>query len=120
MENSKSGGVQTVKSAGVSLLLTLVLVLLFSVVLKFCPLPSGWIKAVNQVIKGVSVFLGCFLFLPPEKAYLKGIFAGLLYAVCAGLFFSALSSFSLHFFLDLLFLGLVGFLSGLAVGALKR
>ena len=56
------GAAQIGKGACVSIIFTLAAVLLFALAIKLFSIPSAAITPVNQVIKFLAVFLGCFFY----------------------------------------------------------
>ena len=60
MKNANAGAVEVAKSVGFSVVFTLAAVLVFALIVKLCSLGSSVILPVNQVIKYLAVFLGCF------------------------------------------------------------
>ena len=94
MENHNLNGGLTnvVKGIGIAITVSLVCVLIFSAIVKFCMLSSTVIRAVNQFFKIISVFLGCFFAVKPNKGLVKGIAVGLIYTLLIHLIFCLLSS----------------------------
>ena len=80
------------KGSLIAVSISLILILLFAVLIKLTNIPDVAISPVNQVIKIISIFLGCFLCLKklPQKGLLTGSFVGMLYTVLAFLIFSLL------------------------------
>ena len=60
---------------------TLIMILLFALVLRYCNISDSWIFPVNQVIKIISVFLGVIVALKKSNkhGFLKGILLGIVY-----------------------------------------
>ena len=113
----KNLGLSILKGVITAIFVTLVGVLVFAFIIKQTGLSSNLIRPINQVIKGVSILIGCLLGTKgrKEKSLLKGVLIGVTYAVVSFLLFSALNrSFSLNasFFIDVLFLSLMGSISG--------
>ena len=112
---------QTVSGAGIATICTLVGILLFALVLKAATMSSVAVKVVNQFIKVLSVFVGCFFCLRGKGGWIKGLVAGLLYMCIAYLIFSLLGGKGAVeglFVVDLLFGAVTGAISGvLAVNA---
>ena len=105
-----------VKGVGVALITALVGILVFAFVAKTASLSSGVIKAVNQFLKILSVFMGCLTAVKGGKGLLKGIFVGALFTVLIYLIFSLVGGqalFSLNFFIDLVFGIVIGAISGI-------
>lgn len=94
MENHNlNGGItNVVKGIGIAITVSLVCVLIFSAIVKFCMLSSTVIRAVNQFFKIISVFLGCFFAVKQNKGLVKGIAVGLIYTLLIHLIFCLLSS----------------------------
>ena len=123
--------------AGVSLLLnilkgsvmalcaSLLLVLMFAFILKFTNISENVILPVNQVIKGVSVFLGVFIGLKKhkEQGLLSGLLIGIVYTVLAFFIFALLAGnwvFDLSLLTDLAFGGIIGGVCGIICVNLKK
>lgn len=82
---------QIVRGVVTALLTTLVSVLVFAFILSVTNLSDGVIKPINQIIKVVSVFLGCFLSVREDKGFVKGGLIGLISAILTLLIFSLLA-----------------------------
>ena len=78
---------QIVRGVVTALLTTLVSVLVFAFILSVTNLSDGVIKPINQIIKVVSVFLGCFLWVREDKGFVKGGLIGLISAILTLLIF---------------------------------
>lgn len=89
---------------------------LFALIVKLTGLPSNVVKAVNQFIKIISVFCGCFFAFGDSKGALKGAILGVSFTVCIHLLFLILGGeLSLKgFWLELAF----GLISGTILGIL--
>ena len=115
---------QSLRGVLIAILISLAGVLIFSLVIRLALLNSGVIKAVNQFIKIMSVFLGCFFSLKENKGLLKGLIVGiiistfLIYLIFA--LISGNSVFSLSFLIDLIFGIIVGGISGVIAVNVKR
>lgn len=113
------------KGSIVALCVSLILVLVFAFLLKFTNIPDGAIYPVNQVIKGVSVFLGVFIGMKKTKelGLVCGLLIGLIYTILAFFTFSLLSgvfSFDLTFLMDILFGAIIGAICGIICVNLKK
>ncbi len=111
MENIKSNGfiMEIVKGVSTVIIITLSSVLIFAGVVKLATLNSTVIKAVNQFIKIVSVFLGCTFTVKQGKGLIKGIIIGIISTVITYLLFALIGggvSFGLSFLIDVI-LGIV-------------
>ncbi len=126
MEKSKinSGfAPQTIKAVMTALITTLIAVLIFAGVLKFTFLGGGVIKAVNQFIKILSVFIGCFFFLSGKAGWLKGFITGALYSLLVTLIFALIIgeiSFGLSFIVDMAFTAVIGAICGIISVNIKK
>lgn len=106
-----------------SLIAMLVAVLLFAVVVKFAYIDSSIIKTVNQFIKALSVFLGCFFSVRGSKGLIKGLLIGFTSSALISLIFALFGggiSFGISFFIDLLFMSVIGLISGIIVVNVKK
>ena len=120
--NVKGYVLETLKSVVTATLITLVSVLFFVFIVKLADLSEGVIKAVNQFIKIVSLFLGCFFRIKGGKGLLKGVSVGIIYTVLIYSIFSLIggNAFGAGFFIDLAFGLAVGAVSGVVAVNLKR
>ena len=86
------------KGVLIALCTSLVLVLVFAFLLKFTNISDSAIAPVNQVIKGISIFLGVFVGLKKckELGLVSGLLIGFIYTLVAFLVFQYLAE---HFHL---------------------
>ncbi len=108
--------VQIIKGVFTTLIVMLVAVFLFAWIVKLASLNYGVIKAVNQFIKVLAVFIGCFFSLRESKGLIKGLLVGALSAVLISLIFVLISSeasFGIGFFIDIIFISILGAISGI-------
>ncbi len=82
---------QIVRGVVTALLTTLISVLVFAFILSVTNLSDGVIKPINQIIKLISVFLGCFLAIREDKGFIKGGLIGLISAILTLLIFAILA-----------------------------
>ena len=77
----------------IALASSLLLILVLAFLLKFTSIPDNVISPINQVIKGVSVFLGVFIGLKKSKemGLLSGLLIGIIYTLIAFFVFSLLA-----------------------------
>ncbi|MBO4989199.1 MAG: DUF3792 family protein [Clostridia bacterium] len=111
------------KCVGIALVTSLALELLFALLIKVFSLPNSVISPVNQCIKVISVFLGCFFGFSPEMGIIKGGIGGALSIVLTKLVFSFLAgsiTWSLWFLAELLFGIVVGVLCGIITVNVKK
>lgn len=119
MTNQKKSGLflGVIKGAIIAVFISLVLVLLFAVVVKFTNISSSAIKPINQVIKGVSILIGVIFGVAKNKTggLVKGIIVGVIYTILSFAVFSILDgSFSINFSFvtDLIFSAITGAIAG--------
>ena len=105
-----------VKSVLFSLIITLVSVLILGIIVKFVVIPPTILLPVNQVIKVISVLLGCVIAIKDKRnGALKGGICGLIYTLLSVFIFLILGislkeSFS---FIDVLLGIIIGAISGI-------
>lgn len=97
---------------------SLVLILIFAVLIKFLNIPDNFITPVNQVIKIISIFVGCFTALKvyKQKGLVTGTMIGLIYTTLAFLIFSLLGgnfSFTINLLIDAIFAMIIGGMCGI-------
>lgn len=124
MEKSENGGfLSVVKGVGTAVIVTLVGVLIFAAVVKIAALNTSVIKAVNQFIKILSVFLGVSVSVRGKMGLIKGLAIGVVSTVVTYLLFTLIGgeiSFGTPFFVDLLFGLIVGAISGVIVVNVRK
>jgi len=118
--NKKQGFLSIISGTIVSIAITLVLILIFALIIRFFNIADGVIFPVNQVIKIVSLFVGAIVTLKKHRknGFLKGILIGIVYFVLSYLIFGILQgsfSFNLSNLYGLLLTTLMGGLIGLIV-----
>lgn len=115
-ESVKSGFfVQVIKAVAAAFIFTFALILIFALILKCANISSLAIKTVNQFIKAISLFAGCFLFLKEGKGLVKGAIVGVLWAALVYASFALFGKgefTALAVAADFLFAAVVGGLSG--------
>ena len=109
----------------ISVCVSLSLVLVFAFILKFTNIPESAITPVNQIIKGVSVFLGVFIGLRKTKelGLVSGLLIGFVYTLIAFVVFSILSgkfSFDITLLTDIIFGAVIGAICGIICVNLKK
>ena len=122
---NKSTLLQVVKGSITSVSITLVLILLFAILIRFVNISEKVIMPVNQFIKILSIFLGVYSALKfhKEKGWFKGMLIGVIYSVLAFTVFAILSSqlsLSWSTFLDVVFSSVIGGISGIITVNLKK
>lgn len=99
---------------------TLIGVVVFAVVLKFADIPSLAVSYVNDVIKGLSIFviLICIKKSNDGKLLFKAVFAGVVYALLSFVIFSLMNGkfvINLSLVYDLLFAVIVAVIASVIV-----
>ncbi len=113
------------KGVLVGLCVSMVGILLFAFILRFTSVSDKIIAPVNQVIKGVSIFLGVFVALKKHKemGLLNGFLIGFLFTIVAFLVFSLLDGafcFDRTFLNDIIFGSVIGGICGIICVNLKK
>ena len=114
------------RGAFISVSISLILILVFALVIKFLNINENLILPINQVIKIISIFFGVlFSFNSRNKnnGFLKGISIGVIYTILAYSVFSILAgefAFTLTSLTDMLFGGLIGGISGIIIVNMKK
>ncbi len=114
-----------IKGSLVSLCISLVGILVFAFILKFTNIPESVIAPVNQVIKGLSVFIGVFIGLKKSKemGLVSGLLIGLVYTILAFFVFSILAGsfvFDRTLLNDIIFGAIMGSICGIICVNIKK
>ena len=123
LENVKEFFSGIIKAVFSAVIITLVGVLIFAGIVKFALLGQGVIKAVNQFIKILAIFLGCSFSIRCKNGLIKGILMGFLTTVITYLLFSLFCGemmFGNNFLLDLIFTSVIGAISGIISVNIKK
>ncbi len=123
LENVKEFFSGIIKAVFSAVIITLVGVLIFAGIVKFAILSSGVIKAVNQFIKIIAIFLGCSLSIRGKSGLLRGALMGVLTTIITYLLFSLFCGeivFGNSFLLDLIFTSVIGAISGIISVNIKK
>ena len=118
----KTDVTDVLKTVLFSTLISLGLVLIFAIIVRFASVPNKVILPVNIAIKILSVLVGTLIsFRHAENGLVKGAIAGLLYMLFTFLIFAALTGFKDVKFswIDLVTLPLAGALSGIVAVNIK-
>ncbi len=113
------------KGCFVSLCISLIGVLIFAFCLKFTSLSDKFITPINEVIKGLSIFLGVLLGLRKQKkmGLVSGLTIGLSYTLLAFVIFSLLNGafvFDRTLLYDAIFGTLIGGICGIICVNIKK
>ena len=128
-ESNSTGGFHLIgliaKGTLISLCISLILVLVFAFLLKFTNIPESIIFPINQVIKGISIFLGVFISLRKSKelGLVSGLLIGLIYTILAFLVFSILAgtfTFDITLLTDIVFGAIIGAICGIISVHIKK
>ena len=106
------------KGSLIALSISLVAILIFAFFIKYIAVPTGAIKPINQVIKGISLLVGTFIALKKvsQMGLINGLLIGLAYTVLAFIVFSILDGnfeFDKTLINDFLFGGIIGSICGI-------
>lgn len=121
-KNVKTDVTDVLKAVLFATLISLALVLIFAIVIRFANVENKVIMPVNVAIKILSLLAGVLLaFKNPQNGLVKGAISGLLYMLFTFLIFSALNGFKDVTFswIDLITLPVVGAISGIIKVNLK-
>ncbi len=121
-KNIKTDVTDVLKAVLFATLISLALVLIFAIVIRFANVENKVIMPVNIAIKILSLLVGILLaFKNQQNGLVKGAISGLAYMLFTFLIFSALSGFKDVTFswIDLITLPVVGAISGIIAVNLK-
>ena len=118
-ENTKGKSILNMfVGVGVALIVSLVLILLFALLIKWFDWSDGIITPANIVIKIVSIAVGViFITKDGNKGALKGAFMGLIYILMCFLVFSHLNG-SFIFSISIVYDALLGLVGGAILGVI--
>ena len=114
------------RGAFIAVSISLMLILIFALLIKFLNINENWILPINQIIKIASIFFGtlfAFNSANKNKGFLKGFVIGIIYTMLAYSVFSILAgefSFTISSLTDMLFGGIIGGISGIIVVNIKK
>lgn len=110
-----------IKGIFLSLTVALVGILIFAGVVKVAKLNESVIKAGNQFIKILAIFLGALGGIRVNRGAIKGGLIGLGFSLLIQLIFGIMGSgqFGAHFALDMLFSFVVGAIAGIIILTIK-
>lgn len=122
-EKSENFFSNIIKGSLTTIIITLLSVLIFAGIVKFAVLGDGVIKAVNQFIKIIAIFLGCAIFVRGKMGLIKGAIIGTLATIITYLLFSIFGgdiSVNGKFILDIIFTAIIGAISGVISLNIKK
>lgn len=118
-----SSVLEIVKALIIAVILSLVLVLLAALIIKLFNLNSNVIPIINQIIKGISILLGCVIALKSRHGcWVRGIIVGIFYIALAYVIFSLLDgkfAFGIGLLNDVVLGSVSGMISGILAGLKK-
>ena len=127
MKNRKSGSyvLETLKALIVAIIISLLLVVIAAFLVKWLNIGDKYIKIINQIIKGLSIFLSAVICLRlPYNGWLRGFILGVLFILSAFVVFSLLGDgfdFGISLLNDVVLGGVSGLISGiLAVNVFRK
>ena len=127
LEEKKHSGVflSIVKGSLIALCVSLIGILIFASCLKSTSLSDKLILPINQVIKGLSIFLGVFFGLKKRKemGLVSGLLIGFVYTIVAFIVFSILNgafNFDHTLLNDIVFGTIIGGICGIICVNLKK
>ena len=123
MENSQNFFSNVLKGALFAIIISLISILIFAFIIKLTYLNSGVIKAVNQFIKIISVFLACTFCLGNKAGLVGGALIGLLFTLVSYLLFALFlgqTNFGATFIIEIIFMIIIGSVSGIISVNLKK
>lgn len=119
LTKTKSGTILAIiKGSFWGVAFSLLCILVFAFILKYTNISEGAIQPVNQVIKGLSLLIACFVTSRQvnKNGWLIGLIVGLIYTVLTYIVFSILNggfTFGLSLLFDILFGAIGGLISGI-------
>ncbi len=125
MDEVKDSGpiIQIIKGVLATFIIALIGILIFAFIVKFAVLNSGVVKAVNQFIKVLSIFLGCTICVRKNLGLIKGALIGLLFTAVIYLTFALIGSnvsFGITFLIEIIFTSIIGAISGVIAVNMKK
>ena len=124
-KGAKSVCFSILRGSAYAVCISLVSILVFAFCLKFTSLSDKLILPVNQVIKGLSIFLGVFFGLKKQKqmGLVSGLLIGFVYTIVAFFAFSILNgafNFDHTLLNDIVFGAIIGGICGIICVNLKK
>ena len=126
MSNEKKSNyfLETIIAVFIALIISLILVVIAAFAIKLFSINDSAIVIINQVIKGLSIFLaGIFCLKLPNNGWLRGFILGLIYVLLAFVVFSLLSGefvFDLTLLNDAVLGGVSGLISGIVAVNIRK
>ena len=112
-----------IKGLIISLIFILFFICIFALLISLFNIPNEAIKPINQLIKILAVFIGCFFSISGEKGLLKGLVLGTIITLVTYLIFSIIAKtnvFSISIIWEILLGVAIGGLSGIISVNVKK
>ena len=123
-EVKESGAIkQIIKGLLTAFIVALIGILIFAFIVKIAVLNNGVVKAVNQFIKVLAIFLGCTICVRKNLGLIKGAVIGFLFTVVIYLIFALIGSnvsFGVSFIIEIVFTSIIGGISGVIAVNMKK
>ncbi len=125
LNNKNSNILSMLKGVFWAISFSLICILIFAFIIKFTNISENAISPINQVIKVLSILVGCYVASKKIKSngWLWGLFIGALYTIFAFLIFSILDGefrITLNLLNDFVFGSLIGLISGIIAFAIRK
>lgn len=105
---------QVLNASFISVLLSIILILIFALIIKFVNIDVSAVPIINLIIKAVSIFIGVSISIK-SKGLLNGAFAGIVYTILSAIVLLLLGGeFEIgSIFIDLAIAVAIGALAGI-------
>lgn len=115
---------EIVKANIIALIVALIAILVSALIVKIFTVSDGAIPIINQVIKSVSIFIGCLISLKkPNNGWLRGLICGFIFMWLSFVVFSALDNnfvFGLSLLNDSVLGAAAGMISGIIAVNIRK
>ncbi|WP_438848752.1 TIGR04086 family membrane protein [Anaerocaecibacter muris] len=115
---------EIVKANIIALIVALIAILVSALIVKIFTVSDGAIPIINQVIKSVSIFIGCLVSLKkPNNGWLRGLICGFIFMWLSFVVFSALDNnfvFGLSLLNDSVLGAVAGMISGIIAVNIRK
>lgn len=115
---------EIVKANIIALIVALIAILISALIVKIFTVSDGAIPIINQVIKSVSIFIGCLVsFKKPNNGWLRGLNCGFIFMWLSFVVFSALDNnfvFGLSLLNDSVLGAVAGMISGIIAVNIRK
>lgn len=117
------GAAEIGKAVGIALIFSLASVLVLSLLVRFAGLGDNVVKPINQFVKILAVFLGCYFSIRDGAGLWKGLISGVAIILVTFLVFALISgsiAADISLLWDVLFGAAIGGVSGIVAVNLKK